>query len=88
MNGFDGTGIIGNDACNAPEACQNNKGTTADNCCNYHGACPNNTKVIHVGDDECSDTEMPSFALPKPPVFIIIRHLLLLHQVLPSLGLL
>ena len=61
-------GIIGNNACNAPGACKENKGTICDGWCKYADACPNNVRTIKLGDNGCS---VPTSAVPTPRTSVV-----------------
>jgi hypothetical protein len=66
-NGADGAnGTIGSFACNAVNACNNNKGTIERGCCNYAGACNDNTGTISVGTEDCGE-QVPSEAPSQSP---------------------
>lgn len=61
-NGFwiKSTGKIGNNACNAKNACNGNRGEIASGCCNYNGACNNNRGTILPGSKKCLGTSKVS----------------------------
>eukprot|EP00560_Eucampia_antarctica_P007343 CAMPEP_0197827794 /NCGR_PEP_ID=MMETSP1437-20131217/4502_1 /TAXON_ID=49252 ORGANISM="Eucampia antarctica, Strain CCMP1452" /NCGR_SAMPLE_ID=MMETSP1437 /ASSEMBLY_ACC=CAM_ASM_001096 /LENGTH=267 /DNA_ID=CAMNT_0043428781 /DNA_START=101 /DNA_END=901 /DNA_ORIENTATION=+ len=59
---------IGNNACNAPDACNRNRGNILDNCCNYPGACNKNLGNITIGTAACDGfTVIPTLSPSSNP---------------------
>ena len=73
-NGYDGKkGTIGNNACNAPGACEYNEGTIDDGCCNYANACFGNNGTIKLGDVGClAPTIGATSAVTTPNTSIVL----------------